>query len=80
VLAGPIQDHRADNVSILDLRFEKSIPLGGRAGKVTGMVDVFNLLNANPIVNFRTISGSRFQEVIALLDPRIVRFGVRYQF
>jgi hypothetical protein len=31
-------------------------------------------------VNFRTLTGPRFKEVIALLDPRAVRFGVKYGF
>jgi hypothetical protein len=47
---------------------------------------VFNALNAQPVTNFRVASVNnasqvqRFREVIALLDPRIVRFGVRYEF
>ncbi|MBI2834453.1 MAG: TonB-dependent receptor [Acidobacteria bacterium] len=71
---------RAPNVGIVDIRFDKSFRLGGRAGRLTGMVDIFNLLNDDTVTNFRITSGSRFQEVIALLDPRIVRFGIRYEF
>jgi hypothetical protein len=44
------------------------------------MLDVFNALNGNPLTGFRTVTGARFQEVIAVLDPRIVRFGVRWDF
>jgi hypothetical protein len=44
------------------------------------MVDIFNITNANPVTNFRVVTGPRFKEVISLLDPRIVRFGVRYDF
>ncbi len=47
---------------------------------LTGMFDVFNLSNANPVTNFRVISGSRFKEVISILDPRVMRFGLRYEF
>ena len=79
VLAEPIEANRADNVHILDFRFEKSLKIPG-IRKLTGMVDVFNALNANPVTNFRTITGPRFKEVIAVLDPRIVRFGVRWDF
>ncbi len=47
------------------------------------MVDVFNLLNAGTPIVFRTQSGNvvagepfgNFKEILALLDPRIVRFG-----
>ena len=44
------------------------------------MVDVFNALNADTAANFRITSGAQFKELIALLDPRIVRFGVRLDF
>jgi hypothetical protein len=44
------------------------------------MVDVFNIFNSNPVINYRNTSGSRYKEVIAILDPRIVRFGIRYEF
>jgi len=70
---------RAPNVGIFDVRFEKSFALG-KPGRVTGMVDIFNLTNSSVITNARNRSGSRFHEVIALLDPRIVRFGIRWEF
>jgi hypothetical protein len=80
ISADLLSNDRAPNVGILDFRVEKSFELGGRAGRVTGMLDVFNATNSDTIVNFRLRSGTRFNEVIALLDPRIVRFGVRYEF
>jgi hypothetical protein len=80
VFAQPINANRAPNVHILDFRAEKRIGLGGRRGSVTAMLDVFNALNADVATNFRLTSGPLFQELIALLDPRAVRFGVRYQF
>jgi hypothetical protein len=80
VFADPIEANRGDDVNIVDLRFDKTFELGGRWGQVTAMVDVFNLLNANPVTNFRLTSGSRYKEVIALLDPRVVRLGIRYDF
>jgi hypothetical protein len=76
----PIDARRFPNVSIVDLRFDKSFTLPSRYGRLTGIIDVFNLFNANPVVNARITTGSRFQEIIALLDPRIVRFGFRYEF
>jgi Carboxypeptidase regulatory-like domain len=83
-----VTSHRAPNVSLLDFRFDKGVKFG-RYGKLTGMVDIFNALNSGVVTNFRTSTGtavvagqtiSTFQEVIALLDPRIVRFGLRYDF
>jgi hypothetical protein len=83
----PVTANRTPNVAILDFRFDKSFQFG-RFGKLTGMVDVFNLTNSGVVTNFRTTTNpitatnpvSTFQEVIALLDPRIVRFGVRFDF
>ena len=54
--------------------------LVGRAGKLTPQLDVFNLFNSGVVTVFRTTTGATFKEAIALLDPRIVRFGVRYDF
>jgi hypothetical protein len=57
---------------------DKSFTLPGRA-KLTAMFDMFNATNSSPVTNFR-ITTVRYREVIALLDPRIIRFGVRYDF
>jgi len=32
------------------------------------MLDLFNALNQNPVTGFRTVTGARFKEVIAVLD------------
>ncbi len=71
--------NRAPNVGIFDIRVEKSFALG-RPGRITGMLDIFNLTNSDVVTNARVRSGSRYQEVIALLDPRTVRFGIRWEF
>lgn len=80
IFTEPISANRSPNVHILDFRLEKGVNLGGRRGRITGMVDVFNALNADVATNFRITSGTRFRELIALLDPRIVRLGIRYDF
>ena len=74
-----ITSNRAPTVSIVDLRADKSFRFG-RFGRVTGMVDVFNALNSATVLNFTTVTGANFKRVIGILDPRIVRFGVRYDF
>jgi len=80
ILAEPIDANRAPNVHILDFRLEKGFELGGRRGRVTAMLDVFNALNSEVATNFRITTGSRHRELITLLDPRIVRLGLRYEF
>ena len=85
IFAEPVSANRAPNVHIVDFRVEKAFKLSERLGKLSAMVDVFNALNADNVTNFRVTGGTgtganRFMEVISLLDPRIVRFGVRYEF
>lgn len=75
----PVDTNRAPNVGIFDIRFDKSFRLG-KFGRLTGMLDVFNLTNSAVVTNFRMVTGARFKEVIAILDPRIIRLGVRYDF
>ena len=79
VLMEPVDANRTANVHIIDFRFEKGFKIRG-AGKVTGMMDLFNALNANPVTGFRTVTGPRFKELIAVLDPRAARFGIRWDF
>ena len=51
----------------------------GRA-RLTGMLDVYNLLNGNPASNFRIRTGATFRDIIAVLDPRAMKLGVRFTF
>jgi hypothetical protein len=74
----PVTANRFPTVSILDFRFDKSFNFG-RYGKLTGMVDVFNALNAGTVIDLRTTTVN-FKEVTEILDPRIVRFGIRFDF
>jgi len=75
----PVTANRAPTVSILDFRADKTFSFG-RFGKVTGMVDIFNAMNAGTVINVSTVTGATLNRVIGILDPRVVRFGVRYNF
>jgi hypothetical protein len=79
ILMEPLSANRTENVHILDFRMEKGFRLR-TAGKVTAMLDLFNALNQNPTTGFRTVTGARFKEVIAVLDPRAARLGIRWDF
>jgi hypothetical protein len=74
----PITANRYPTVGIVDLRLDKAFSFG-RFGKFTGMIDVFNLANASPptTVRYTTVN---YEEVTAILDPRIVRFAIRYNY
>jgi hypothetical protein len=74
-----VTSHRAPTVNILDFRADKSFRFG-RYGRVTGMVDLFNVMNKGTVINFSTVTGATYKRVIGILDPRVIRFGVRYDF
>ena len=76
----PVTANRAPAVAIADLRFDRRFVLPGRYGRLTANVDIFNLFNAGTVTAFRTLTAANFKEVTALLDPRIVRFGLTYDF
>lgn len=83
----PVTANRAPSVGIFDVRLDKSFKIR-RIGRVTAMMDAFNVTNSGTVIVFRTATATpaagqpfgSFQETIALLDPRIVRFGLRYEF
>jgi hypothetical protein len=77
----PITTNRYPNVSILDLRLDKTFDLG-KVGRLTPMFDVFNALNSGVPTTIRTTNTATapFEEVTAILNPRVIRFGVRYNF
>ncbi|MDO8679780.1 MAG: carboxypeptidase regulatory-like domain-containing protein [Acidobacteriota bacterium] len=75
----PITANRSEMVQILDVRLDKTLKFG-KLGKLTAMLDAFNLTNAGTVTTFRNATGPTYKEVTELLDPRIVRFGFRYDF
>jgi hypothetical protein len=75
----PVTSNRAPNVAIMDVRLDKSFSFG-KIGKLTTQMDIFNLTNAGTVTTFRSLTGPTFKEVTSILDPRIIRFGLRYDF
>jgi hypothetical protein len=73
-----VDTRRYPTVSILDFRADKSFSFG-KIGKLTAQVDVFNAVNSGVPVSLRTTTVN-FHEVIGILAPRVVRFGLRYDF
>jgi len=77
----PITSNRYPSVAILDFRLDKALSFG-KFGKVTPMLDIFNILNSGVPTSVRTTNTATapFQEVTSILNPRVIRFGVRFNF
>jgi hypothetical protein len=70
-----IHTRRQDNIILVDLRLDKAFGLGG--SRLTGFVEVFNALDANPVQNLSWETGAAFLRSLVIVPPRIVRAGFR---
>jgi outer membrane receptor protein involved in Fe transport len=77
--AEDIKNNRSDTVSIVDVRLDKAVTLGGKY-RFTVMADVFNALNSNAVSNFNLLNGNQYNRIIATLDPRTFQLGFRFDF
>jgi hypothetical protein len=77
---GPLDLQRYDNVWDVDMRLAKNIKLGG-SGYLGISLDAFNLLNCGAVLQqSRVASSLTFGQPIEILNPRILRLGVRLGF
>jgi len=76
---GSSRPEREDFVTILDIRAEKQVSIGGY-GVLHFYFDVFNVFNSNVITEFRWNLGSRYQEIQDILPPRVIRIGGAWDF
>jgi hypothetical protein len=75
----PRGEDRTETVSkFVDIRFAKRFRIG--TSQIEGTVDLFNLLNANHVLNQNTAIGTTWSRPSLILTPRIVRFGVTARF
>jgi hypothetical protein len=80
LLAEPIGDRRYENIFTLDLNFQKVFDMGN-AGRVTFAMDLFNVTNANNVIQRnRLLNSGTFNAIVENLSPRALRFGLRYSF
>ena len=77
VAVEPSDANRAPNVSIIDFRLDKSFRVKGT--RLTAMLDIFNTANYGTVTAWRSTTVN-YKEVTGILDPRVVRFGVRFNF
>lgn len=74
----PISNNRSDNVGLLNFRVDKSFQISW--AKISAMLDIYNVTNADPVTNFNLNSGPAYKRVIATLDPRVFQLGFRLEF
>ena len=74
----PNGSYRQNPVNVLDLRGSKVFRLKGHTFEA--MLDVFNVLNANNVLQASTVTGPTFDRPTNVLPPRIARLGIKYTF
>ncbi len=79
ILAEPIDSQRQDTISILDLRAEKTIRIGG-ARRVGIFGDIYNIANSDAAQNIGWNSGVSYLRPVSIIGPRIVRFGLKFDW
>lgn len=76
------RESRLPGVATLDLRAEKSFTFGGR--ELALSMDLFNVFNSATVLGRQydvTASGrTGYNQPLEIMNPRLVRLGVRFQF
>jgi hypothetical protein len=77
--AEPRNARRHDNITVFDVRMEKSFALG-RGLRLRGFFDLFNITNSNAVEVRTVATGTSFLRPTAILAPRTARLGARLSF
>lgn len=76
------RDNRLAAATTFDLRGEKAFTFGSR--ELTFSADLFNLFNSSTVLGRQydvTATGSTgYNQPLEIMNPRLLRFGVRFQF
>ncbi len=77
---GKFGDSRLPNFFELSLRAEKSFQIT-ESLRTTVSMDVFNALNSSTALSFQSaLSSEDFSKAIRIINPRVLRFGIRVDF
>jgi outer membrane receptor protein involved in Fe transport len=74
-----LRNLRSETVTIVDFRADKTFTFRDRY-RFTVMADVYNLLNANPELDFVVHAGSDYRNIAEWLPGRTLKIGLRFQF
>jgi outer membrane receptor protein involved in Fe transport len=78
MLVEPVGTQRQDTISILDLRAEKSIRMGGQ--RLGLFADMYNIANADAAQNIGWNVGASYLRPVTIIGPRIMRFGAKFDW
>jgi len=67
-----------DRLNQVDLRFSKLFNLG--QGRLDLNVDLYNAFNSDAILTQQNAYGATWQNALTVIQPRFVKFSVRYDF
>jgi hypothetical protein len=73
-----LDQNRSDTAPLVSARIDRSWRLWRT--RVTGMIDVFNAINSNPVTNFNLSNGPTFGQINGALDPRTLQVSLRVEF
>jgi hypothetical protein len=79
ILAEPMNTRRQDNINVLDLRVERVVSLP-RGQRIAPFFDIYNITNSDAASNINWNSGAAFERPATIIGPRIMRFGVKYDW
>jgi hypothetical protein len=75
----PLGARRLPHISLVDVRFQKGLSLGGDK-QLQLRVNAYNLLNTGVATEVQALSGPTFGVVLERVLPRIVDFQVQFRF
>jgi len=75
----PLDSNRHDNITVFDLRVDKSFELG-HGMRVRGLFDMFNITNSNSAETRTITTGTAYLRPTAVLAPFTMRIGARLSF
>ena len=79
VVLDPVGDNRLPNYQNIDIHVDKKIRLG--TTNIVPSLDMFNLFNGNTIQAIRgTQNATNANQIQAILAPRVMRFGVKFNW
>lgn len=80
LVVSDVTDFRLPAATSLDARVGKEFTFGGRA-RVNLDIDVFNVLNRSTVLGRQyDLSSTRANDVLEIMNPRVLRVGLRFGF